>query len=202
MLRALLSGMRAAISLVLVPFLIARAEATPARPAEAPSPGTALTLSLGTTLGGLAVGAGLVGAYVSAREKDQLLFGGVAIGSAALVVGPSAGLFYAGEARRWTLWTRLGLLVASVGTLGAAAAAGASCAVGTILEGDGGDEDCGVNSGLIAASAVFGGGVLGLAVYDIVDSPRAARRARERAAFSAGIWPLGGGALISAHAGF
>lgn len=144
-----------------------------------PSPNTALALSLGVTAGGIAAGTGIwFASGGSGADANNGHWVGFLVASSSLVAGPSLGHFYAGEVGRGLLTT--GLRAALVGgavifTVGPAV----SCAVGSAVAAEG-PSDCDL-TGWFVLSGLFASGAVALAVYDIWDAPRAARRAQPRA---------------------
>ncbi|HVK78531.1 MAG TPA: hypothetical protein VM734_34765 [Kofleriaceae bacterium] len=135
-------------------------------PAPARSEATALGLSLGVTAAGL----GVMAASLQYEESD---FGPVfAVGSAVALIGPSAGHIYAGEPGRAVATTLIraggaGLVVA-----------GASQFELCILAPCDDHDDNGPAVLLMAAGTAV---IVGAAVYDFIDTPRAVRRANARA---------------------
>lgn len=133
------------------------------------SPGTARALALGMTLG--AVGLGAL-SFASVRSDEAFLAAFVITGIG-LGIAPSAGHFYASERRRGlvTAGLRLGLLtVASIVIIDA----WASRAV-EYPRMSAGDAQVQLALGLTFVAAS-----VGVAIYDIVDAPRAARRQNAR----------------------
>jgi hypothetical protein len=132
------------------------------------SPGTARALALGFSLGSLAVG----GLLFSAKG-DGSKIGGIVVAGLGISFGASAGHFYTRETRHgWVSAT--GRLVAFTlgGLLFFQAYAAMSVEYPRISEDDARAEAA-IGLALVAAG-------LALAVYDVVDAPRAARRANAR----------------------
>jgi hypothetical protein len=140
-------------------------------------------MSIGVTLGGVALVAG--GAWLmdatadldtpGGAETPLWFYGTTALGGLAMIAGPSAGHAYAGEWGHALLFTGLrtgALLLAATGL------AETDCAESCSGLGDGAALALGL--GGLAAS-------VGLAVYDIWDSARAARRYNTRVLAEAGL---------------
>jgi hypothetical protein len=140
-------------------------------PPAVKSEGTATMLSLGTTAAGLAL--------LAAAGKQENGGGGTAtLGLLALLIGPSAGHIYAGEtghAVGMSLLRGAALVAFVAGVLKQTMVYGADCIDCSDYHGS--DSDNG-------ATLMWVGGLSFIAatVYDIIDSPRAARRrnAKER----------------------
>jgi hypothetical protein len=154
-------------------------ERTGPRPPGYRSPVTALLLSLGSTFGATAGGIGLL--VLSDRydrhEEMTLTCGAVLLGLG-LTIAPSAGHFYAGERRHAWLTS---ILRASAG--------GLAVALFMVALGDGCHEgDClsGPEAGI---SLLFGISVPILALYDVIDSPYAARRSNTRNGITVSLVP-------------
>jgi len=158
-----------------------------------PSPSMALALSGGLTLGGIATGVGMF--MAGDRYHSNTLAGaGVLIASAAFVVGPSTGHIYSGEgghAVRFSLY-RAGLGGLGVGAIAAGIGIGVGCAMGGIMGGgDESSDDCDDAAGpLVVVGGILSAGALSLAVYDIIDAPRSARRMRARNVTTVSLGPM------------
>jgi hypothetical protein len=141
------------------------AAAEPAATAEAPEPSTALAWSVGGTLLGGAVLAGTL----ETHHLGPFLFG-----EAVFSLGPSAGHVYAGEIGHgaWVSALRVGAV--------ALVDFGVGLSVSCGINGPGGNPTC---ENDVPTYLIVGGlaTVAGLTIYDWIDAPRAARRARARA---------------------
>lgn len=157
-----------ALSLFVAPALAFATPQPASTPESGPTPGTALALSLGTTLGAIAAGTGMILGGADA-DSAGVVVGGIGLITLGLMLGPSVGHFYVGGSRQFAI-ERSMLLVF---VLGVAASE---------LHFD--DDPSGSGSSNIPAILGFAavGGSIALAVYDIVNAPRAARRAQERRA--------------------
>lgn len=133
------------------------------------SPGVALGLSLGITLGSLAAAVAMISGGIEARDEGTLVGLGFTIGTLGLAFGPSAGHFYVGDTRRG-----LGMGFARLG------AAGGTFGLGflALMAGFGGSGEaamaffiCGIGAGVTSVV---------LAIMDIAAAPGAARRANQR----------------------
>jgi hypothetical protein len=133
------------------------------------SESTAITLSVGSTLGGIAAGITLMAA---SGGNGGTIATGITLAALGLGVGPSLGHFYAGEVGRGLLMS-LGRLVSGGASFG--------FFVGYVLSGIGGGDG---TAGMGVASIGFGLLTVTLAVIDLIDAPAAVRRrlARRRAA--------------------
>jgi len=127
------------------------------------SPSTAIGLAAGITASGAAVATLLLGIAMEEGEEG-LLGAGAALLGASLLAGPSAGHWYAGQgARAWGLTTaRLGAYAMAVGTL-----------LPSLFFG-------GFQFVLPLVSMPFLGFAIALTIIDMVDAPKAARRANRR----------------------
>ena len=138
------------------------------------SPGNARALSVGVPLGTLTL---LIASspFLIFTTEVGVFYGAGAVGVLGLGAGPSAGHFYAGEWRHGLLFTglRIATFVAGVALTGTYP--GATAGPGDIA--------------LASLGSVCGATAVGLTIYDIWDSARAARRynARARARAAAGI---------------
>ena len=160
--------------------------------ARSPSPDTALHLALWTTIGGVAAGT----AFAASGAGE-----GVLLGAVALIVAPSLGHFYAGETGHgvWMSVGRGALAFLAVGSLAVGAFQCFDLGLGER------SEPCEPSSVPFVLAAVFATGAVGMAVYDIVDAPDAARRTQERSrkrttnfSLAPAIHPGGGAGLVMA----
>ncbi len=157
------------LTFVVLASITARAEAQPAREADERSPGVALALSGGITLGGIALTA-----YGSTLTPGRSEDTAVALGIITTAVGPTIGNIYAGD-----VWNAgLGMRLASVGMglVGVTMIAASQCFI-----------ECREGSpGLASAgSVVFVGGMVlygAGTVYEIGNAYAATRRHNARAA--------------------
>ncbi|MCE9579515.1 MAG: hypothetical protein K8W52_40715 [Deltaproteobacteria bacterium] len=174
--------MRPALTLVVLAALARAAVAQPDRSAPAPKrTGIARALSIG----GTALGAGLV-AYTIAADPDQPALAAVGVGM--LVVGPGTGHVYAGAYGHAIASSAIRL--GGVGLLGVGYVAShnlSKCACD--------EKDPTAGRALMATGAIA---LLGATIWDLVDAPRAVRRANARArdlAITPTIVPAPHGAL-------
>lgn len=166
--------MRIAVVAAILLAATAVASAQPALtpPVEAPpevaSESSATMLAVGATLGGLALAA--AGAE---HGTNTAVLGGTAL----MLIGPSAGHFYAGETGHGVKMTLLrtgGALVLGLGVIMSTAAA--DCGPGGACS----TEDSHANGEKMMW--IGGATLLGATLYDLWDAHNAARRANERAA--------------------
>jgi hypothetical protein len=140
----------------------------PATGASYRSPGSAGMLAWGFSVGSLALG----GMFASEGRAEGVIAGYVAA-SLGLGIGASAGHFYAGEVGRGLLTAALRLVGFGFGGLMLISAwAGRASEYPRMSAGEA-QTEAGMGLALIASS-------LGLAIYDMVDAPRAARRTNAR----------------------
>ena len=154
------------------PAMTAPVEPTQASGAEVKSESTATALAIGMTLGGLA----LASAGVE-HEDGTVVFGGIAL----MMIGPSAGHFYAGETGHGVKMTLLrtgGLLVLGAGLIETLTVA--DCAV-TV----GGSSSCGSHDNHSSGEKLMwlgGATLVGATLYDLWDAHNAVHRANAKAA--------------------
>jgi hypothetical protein len=122
------------------------------------SPGVAAGLSIVSTVVPMLLGGGLLVVQP---------FAGLALFSLGLGIGPSLGHFYAGEPGHAVITGLLRLGVATGGAL---------LILGGLLSGIDGDSSSTSPEGLFAGGTVLLVAAVGLAIYDMVDAPRAAHR--------------------------
>lgn len=154
------------------PAMTAPMEPLPAPALETKSGSTATALAIGTTLGGL-----VAVTYTGAEQGDDtVMLGGIAL----MMIGPSAGHFYAGETGHGVKMSLLrtgGLVLLGVGLL--ASSTVTYCAA---AEGEAGN--CSTrDSHTKGAMMMWIGGatIVGATLYDLWDARNAAHRANEKA---------------------
>lgn len=151
----------------------------PAPVVEAKSGSTATVLAVGTTLGGLAV------MYAGAEQGDgAVVLGGMAM----MMIGPSAGHFYAGETGhgvRMSLLRTGGLAVLGAGLVVAASAT--SCAAADVEASRCSTDDSHARG--VAMIWIGGATLVGATLYDLWDARNAAHRANEQAVRSWTVAP-------------
>lgn len=168
--------------LVVAIVIVATTTSAVAEPAPPPrkSPRTALWMSLGTTLGGLALASW--GADIGFRKGEccpapyantprAVEYGLAGVGGAALLVGPSLGSLYVDRFWNAGSYLRLaGVGTVGLGLAGALAVSERKCPTGVT--------DCESGGILVfGAGLVLGGGLyVAGAAYEIATTPRAARR--------------------------
>lgn len=177
-----------AAAILLLASTIASAQPAMTAPMEPPlvsatetkSESTATALAIGTTLGGLALAS--AGAKHSA---GTVVLGGIAL----MMIGPSAGHFYAGESghgAKMSLLRTGGLLLLGVGLL--ASSTVTYCAAPP----EGETSNCGTrDSHAIGEMMMWTGGatIVGATLYDLWDAHNAAHRTNKKAARSWAVAP-------------
>jgi len=144
----------------------------PAPVIETKSASTATALAAGATLGGLAL------AFSGAEHRDgSVVLGGLAL----MMIGPSAGHFYAGEASHGVKMSLLrtgGLLILGVGLLASTTAVDCAAIDGEL-------SNCSTRDSHANGERMMwigGATLVGATLYDLWDAHNAAHRANEKAA--------------------
>lgn len=140
----------------------------PATHASYRYPGTAAGLAFAFSVGPLALGAVLV-----SEGRAEGILAGYAVASLGLGIGASTGHFYSGEVGHGALTAGLRLFGFGAGGLMVISAWASRASEYPRTSVADAWTEAGMGLGLIAAS-------LGLAIYDMVDAPRAARRTNTR----------------------
>lgn len=161
------------------PAMTAPMEPLPAPALETKSGSTATVLAIGTTLGGLAL------ASAGAEHGDgTVVLGGIAL----MMIGPSAGHFYAGETGHGVKMSLLrtgGLVLLGVGLLTSSTVAYCASA-----EGETGNCSTGDSHATGEKMMWIGGAtIVGATLYDLWDARDAAHRANEKAVRSWTVAP-------------
>lgn len=175
-LRNLPSLLIAATLLVPISSALAAEPSPPRRAAITPE--GAATISVAATIGGAAVGLGLVGLAGSGAVGNGgawvgAMAAGLSLAGAAVVVGPSAGRMAAGDVRRGLIHVGTRLLIA-----------GAGAGVGLLMITGSGRRDDDDTFGLVVGLGAMGAASLAVAahcIYDIATTSRDVRRAAEPA---------------------
>lgn len=150
----------------------------PRRPQAHPPPRStwvATGLAVGVTSAGLAIGS--IADGIDPHASSPLTLAAFGVGYAALVAGPSAGHWYAGERWHALRWT-------AIRTAGLTAAVG-----GIYLAFDATDDDRNLVPGILLATAGTAAFATGLA-WSLFDAHGAAHRANARTRPAYGVQPL------------
>jgi hypothetical protein len=161
------------------PAMTAPMEPLPAPAIEMKSGSTAAVLAVGTTLGGLAV------MYAGAEQRDgAVVLGGMAM----MMIGPSAGHFYAGETGHGVKMSLLrtgGLVLLGVGLVTSSSVT--YCAATDVEAGSCSTRDSHTRGELMMW--IGGATIVGATLYDLWDARNAAHRANEKAVRSWTVAP-------------
>jgi len=162
------------------PAMTAPQEPTQAPVPELKSESNATLLAIGATLGGVALAAA-----GGQHGEGSVVFGGVAL----MLIGPSAGHFYAGEnghGAKMTLLRTGAALVLGVGVMEQTMAADCAAPV------DGGSGGCGTGDSRDNGKKLMwigGATLIGATLYDLWDAHNAADRANAKAARTWSVAP-------------